>query len=84
MEGRGDRRGGVDRELADVRAGGEQLGWGFQLQSPIFVFGLTVFLLIFALNYLPLVLNESMLFYILIVTRTTSMVSMIYAPLTGL
>jgi len=36
--------------LAVLRAGGEQLGWGFQLQSPVFVFALTVFLLIFALN----------------------------------
>lgn len=36
--------------LAALRAGGEQLGWGFQLQSPVFVFGLAAFLLIFALN----------------------------------
>ena len=28
----------------------KDLGWGFQLQEPIFVFGLAVFLLIFALN----------------------------------
>jgi cytochrome c biogenesis protein CcdA len=27
-----------------------QLGWGFQLQSPAFVFGMAVFLLVFALN----------------------------------
>ncbi len=33
-----------------LRAGGAQLGWGFQLQSPSFVFGVAVFLLIFALN----------------------------------
>ncbi|HEY4302160.1 MAG TPA: thioredoxin family protein [Candidatus Didemnitutus sp.] len=36
--------------LLALRAGGEQLGWGFQLQSPAFVFSMTVFLLIFALN----------------------------------
>jgi thiol:disulfide interchange protein len=36
--------------LLVLRAGGEQLGWGFQLQSPAFVFGMAVFLLIFALN----------------------------------
>jgi thiol:disulfide interchange protein len=36
--------------LAVLRAGGDQLGWGFQLQSPAFVFGLTVVMLIFALN----------------------------------
>jgi thiol:disulfide interchange protein len=36
--------------LAMLRAGGEQLGWGFQLQSPVFVFGLTVVMLIFALS----------------------------------
>ncbi|MGV8942672.1 protein-disulfide reductase DsbD family protein [Thermomonas sp.] len=36
--------------LAVLRAGGEQLGWGFQLQSAPFVFGLTVLLLVFALN----------------------------------
>ncbi|MBP7141151.1 MAG: thioredoxin family protein [Opitutaceae bacterium] len=36
--------------LLALRAGGEQLGWGFQLQSPAFVFGMAVFLLIFALN----------------------------------
>jgi thiol:disulfide interchange protein DsbD len=29
---------------------GEDLGWGFQLQEPVFVFGLAVFLLIFALS----------------------------------
>jgi thiol:disulfide interchange protein DsbD len=36
--------------LLVLRAGGSQLGWGFQLQSPVFVFGMAVFLLIFALN----------------------------------
>jgi thiol:disulfide interchange protein/DsbC/DsbD-like thiol-disulfide interchange protein len=36
--------------LLALRAGGNQLGWGFQLQSPAFVFGMAVFLLIFALN----------------------------------
>jgi len=36
--------------LVALRAGGEQLGWGFQLQSPAFVFGLTAFLLVFGLN----------------------------------
>jgi thiol:disulfide interchange protein len=36
--------------LATLRAGGEQLGWGFQLQSPVFVFALTVVMLVFALS----------------------------------
>ena len=36
--------------LLVLRAGGSQLGWGFQLQSPVFVFGLAVLMLIFALN----------------------------------
>ncbi|HVZ64246.1 MAG TPA: thioredoxin family protein, partial [Lacunisphaera sp.] len=36
--------------LAALRAGGSQLGWGFQLQSPAFVFSLAVLLLVFALN----------------------------------
>jgi thiol:disulfide interchange protein DsbD len=36
--------------LAVLRAGGDQLGWGFQLQSPAFVFGLTAVMLVFALN----------------------------------
>ncbi|MCR6655336.1 MAG: thioredoxin family protein [Opitutus sp.] len=36
--------------LAILRAGGDQLGWGFQLQSPAFVFALAVLLLVFALN----------------------------------
>ncbi|OED38984.1 hypothetical protein AB834_00450 [PVC group bacterium (ex Bugula neritina AB1)] len=33
-----------------LRAGGQQLGWGFQLQSPTFVFLLTVLFFVFALN----------------------------------
>jgi thiol:disulfide interchange protein DsbD len=36
--------------LAALRAGGHQLGWGFQLQSPGFVFGLAAGMLLFALN----------------------------------
>lgn len=36
--------------LAVLRAGGTQLGWGFQLQSPAFVFCLAALLLVFALN----------------------------------
>ena len=36
--------------LAALRAGGEQLGWGFQLQSAPFVFALAVIMLIFALS----------------------------------
>ncbi|HEY1765674.1 MAG TPA: thioredoxin family protein [Opitutaceae bacterium] len=36
--------------LAVLRAGGSQLGWGFQLQSPAFVFGLAAVMLAFALN----------------------------------
>jgi DsbC/DsbD-like thiol-disulfide interchange protein/cytochrome c biogenesis protein CcdA len=36
--------------LLALRAGGSQLGWGFQLQSPAFVFCMAAFLLIFALN----------------------------------
>ena len=36
--------------LLALRAGGAQLGWGFQLQSPAFVFGMASFLLLFALN----------------------------------
>ncbi|RXK54826.1 hypothetical protein ESB00_02705 [Oleiharenicola lentus] len=36
--------------LLVLRTGGAQLGWGFQLQSPAFVFGMTAFLLVFALN----------------------------------
>lgn len=33
-----------------LRASGEQVGWGAQLQSPAFVFGMAAFLLVFALN----------------------------------
>lgn len=33
-----------------LRAGGQELGWGAQLQVPGFVFGMAAFLLIFALN----------------------------------
>jgi thiol:disulfide interchange protein DsbD len=36
--------------LLVLRAGGTKLGWGFQLQSPAFVFGTAAFLLVFALN----------------------------------
>jgi thiol:disulfide interchange protein DsbD len=36
--------------LAVLRAGGDQLGWGFQLQSPGFVYALALILLVFALN----------------------------------
>jgi thiol:disulfide interchange protein DsbD len=36
--------------LAVLRAGGSQLGWGFQLQSAAFVFGLAAVMLVFALN----------------------------------
>jgi thiol:disulfide interchange protein DsbD len=36
--------------LLALRAGGEQLGWGFQLQSAAFVYGMAVFMLVFALN----------------------------------
>jgi thiol:disulfide interchange protein DsbD len=36
--------------LAVLRAGGDQLGWGFQLQSPGFVFTLAAVMLVFALN----------------------------------
>ena len=41
---------GLAAVLAVLRAGGQQLGWGFQLQSPVFVFALTVVMLIFALS----------------------------------
>ena len=33
-----------------LRASGQQIGWGAQLQSPAFVFGMAAFLLIFSLN----------------------------------
>lgn len=36
--------------LAILRAGGDELGWGFQLQSPGFVYALALVLLVFALN----------------------------------
>jgi thiol:disulfide interchange protein DsbD len=36
--------------LAVLRAGGGELGWGFQLQSPAFVFGLAAVMLVFALS----------------------------------
>ena len=36
--------------LAVLRAGGSQLGWGFQLQSPAFVFILAGVMLVFALS----------------------------------
>lgn len=36
--------------LAALRAGGDQLGWGFQLQSPGFVFTLAAVMLVFALS----------------------------------
>jgi len=36
--------------LIGLQSGGEQLGWGFQLQSPGFIFILSLFLFIFALN----------------------------------
>ena len=36
--------------LAILRAGGEQLGWGFQLQSAGFVYALAVLLLVFGMN----------------------------------
>jgi len=36
--------------LAILRAGGGELGWGFQLQSPAFVFALAVVMLVFALS----------------------------------
>jgi thiol:disulfide interchange protein len=36
--------------LAVLRAGGAELGWGFQLQEPAFVYGLAALLLVFAMN----------------------------------
>lgn len=36
--------------LAILKTGGAKLGWGFQLQSPVFVFSLAVLLLVFALS----------------------------------
>jgi hypothetical protein len=36
--------------LAILRAGGQELGWGFQLQEPVFVFILAAVMLVFAMN----------------------------------
>jgi len=36
--------------LVALRAGGQELGWGFQLQSPEFIIILSIFLFLFALN----------------------------------
>lgn len=36
--------------LAVLRTGGAELGWGFQLQSPAFVYALTVLMLVFAMS----------------------------------
>jgi len=36
--------------LAVLRAGGDQLGWGFQLQSPVFVYVLALVMLVFGMN----------------------------------
>jgi thiol:disulfide interchange protein len=41
---------GLAAVLAVMRSAGEQLGWGFQLQSAAFVFGLAVLMLVFALS----------------------------------
>jgi len=38
--------------LFALRAGGEQVGWGFQLQNPTFVVGLAVLFFLFGLNLL--------------------------------
>lgn len=38
--------------LLILKAGGEQLGWGFQLQSPIFLVFVTSFIFLFGLNLL--------------------------------
>jgi thiol:disulfide interchange protein DsbD len=40
--------------LLFLRVGGRQIGWGFQLQSPQFVFSLACFLFIFSLNLMGL------------------------------
>jgi thiol:disulfide interchange protein len=37
-----------------LRAAGQRLGWGFQLQSPYFLFGLSSLLFLMALNFLGL------------------------------
>jgi thiol:disulfide interchange protein/DsbC/DsbD-like thiol-disulfide interchange protein len=36
--------------LAILRAGGHELGWGFQLQEPVFVFALAAVMLVFAMS----------------------------------
>ncbi len=36
--------------LIVLRSGGRELGWGFQLQSPAFIFSIAVLLLVFALS----------------------------------
>ncbi len=36
--------------LIALKSGGQDLGWGFQLQSPVFVFCLALFLFLFGLN----------------------------------
>lgn len=36
--------------LIALRGGGEQLGWGFQLQEPAFVYGMILLLLVFGLS----------------------------------
>ncbi|MGN0835293.1 MAG: protein-disulfide reductase DsbD family protein [Candidatus Spyradosoma sp.] len=36
--------------LVALRGGGEQLGWGFQLQEPAFVYGMIVLLFVFGLS----------------------------------
>ncbi len=36
--------------LIALRAGGEQLGWGFHLQSPVFLMGMSVLFFLLALN----------------------------------
>jgi thiol:disulfide interchange protein DsbD len=38
--------------LLFLKAGGEQLGWGFQLQSPVFLVFITSFIFLFGLNLL--------------------------------
>ncbi len=38
--------------LLVLKAGGQQLGWGFQLQSPAFVLALAAFMFLFGLNLL--------------------------------
>lgn len=36
--------------LQSLRSGGQQLSWGFQLQSPLFVYGVVLVLTVFGLN----------------------------------